>query len=112
VIPLQLDSITWLPSLRAVVSSGVIQVAVVVVLAAMATVLWKRSDDQSRYRIVVGYAAGVLLVILGIPLVFGYVGAIFPLVIGVAVLLRTNRRRLRRQANNYESASGMAGRSA
>jgi len=45
-----------------------------------------------RGRIALGYVVGVILVLLGLPLFLGYGGAIFPLVIGVAVLVRTRRR--------------------
>ncbi len=34
---------------------------------------------------------GVILVILGLPFFWGYIGAILPLVIGVALLVRTRR---------------------
>jgi hypothetical protein len=44
-----------------------------------------------RTRIALRYLAGVVLVLLGLPFFFGYLGAIIPLVIGIALLVRTRR---------------------
>jgi hypothetical protein len=47
--------------------------------------------DMPRTKIVFRYLAGWVLVVLGLPLFLGYLGAIILLVIGIALLVRTRR---------------------
>jgi hypothetical protein len=60
------------------------------VLAAL-VVAWRASRDSRRGRLTAGYVGGGLLVVLGLPVFLGYGGAVFPLILGISILVRTRR---------------------